>query len=555
MHSNPNGIAAQQGVSSGQTSASSENTGHPRISRRGNHALGEITAQSSEKQKRRAVKAIAADYEKLQLAGIGGIDNGSISASRNRHIEALTSTQTKLAQIVATGLSEQVPQFSFSRSAKNSLALAGGVASKTGQIIAASAVVAGTGAVAAAVTPVAVFSGLFSIFGGIVLCTNPCAKDRFDRFFYIAGAETITFPFRATYQFLRSDCVVNALGSINAYPRAAAYATRQRLPTAFIAAITATQIAEELSRFYRDTLTEEERVVIDAQASINGRNGRPSAAQATGRQFSAATGMPAYVSGPVQQTGWHFPEIEENAAAFNAFQARITATAEYRNALSKPGIVHRVDILVDAMRASPALRATCFAIASDSIQSCGDRVALGLNDMEQALISEKAESGKLSTGELFYTGLGCFKKQILDEIALAKIGELKRRGTAADEVEIRLAYPTELRDRLALPGVTQSMQYRASAKVTVPEIASAEKTVRQKLKNGEGANFLAQWQPWCKAMENANTDAFRKLKDAIQVKRDGISIMPAHMTEQQWLTALEQQKTDEKTQFTDLVKR
>ncbi|MBC7414390.1 MAG: hypothetical protein H7327_05600, partial [Herminiimonas sp.] len=47
----------------------------------------------------------------------------------------------------------------------------------------------------------------------------------------------------------------------------------------------------------------------------------------------------------------------------------------------------------------------------------------------------------------------------------------------------------------------------------------------------------------------------RKLKDAIQVKRDGISIMPAHMTEQQWLTALEQQKTDEKTQFTDLVKR
>lgn len=257
----------------------------------------------------------------------------------------------------------------------------------------------------------------------------------------------------------------------------------------------------------------------------------------------------------IHPVGWRFSETEINAAAFNVFQARITSTAEYRNPLSRPALVRRVDTLVEAMCASDALRATCFDIASDSIRSCGDRVALGLNDMEQALISENAESGQLSTDKLFHTGLGCFKKQILDEIAVAKIKDLNRGGGAVDAIEVRLAYPTELRDRLALSGVTQSMQYRASARVTEQEITAAENTVKEKLNQGEGVDFLVQWRPWRKAMEKAHPEAFHALQQAIQVKRDAISTMPAHMTDQEWLDALAKQKTDETRQSTDLVKR
>jgi len=528
-------------ASSGQASASAGSSAPSRPGRSGNHRLQAITTLPLEKEKRQAVKAVAADYKKLQQAGIRGTDAMSIDAGRTAYIESLTETQTRLAQIAATGLSEQAPPASLSRSTKNNLALAGGVASKIAQIGTAGAVIAGVGAVAAAVTPVTVAMGILMTTASVaVLEISP------------HGVMLAGWPAYAAYKFLRRNGVANALGRMNAYPRASAYAARQRLPTSVIAAITAAQVSDELTRFYRETLTEEERAIIDAQASL-----ADSSTILPAAMFPQAE--PVEISAPVSHRGqlgrWQFQEDEENAAAFNTFQGALAETAEYRNNLSNPALVTRINMLVDAMRTSPALRATCFTIASDSIQSCGDRVALGLNDMEQALISKNAESGKLSVVELFHTGLGLFKKQILDEIALAKINSLRQRGTVMDEIEIRLAYPTELRNRLALSGVTQSMRYRASANVTRAEIASAESKVRAKLKQGEAIDFLAQWQPWCTAMERANPQAFATLTDVIQVARDAISIMPADMTDQQWLNALARQKNDEESLLVDLVKQ
>lgn len=411
---------------------------------------------------------------------------------------------------------------------------------------------AGTAAAAAAVAPFSVASGFFSIVAGACFLNNPCSERDIDRFFYTSGVQSIVFPVRASYRFLRSDCLAGAIGSLNAFPSAMTYVTRPRLSTAIIAAGTAAQISAELTRYYSGALTDEERAFLDAHGSAISRTDTPLAMSS---QSSESPAVPSGVSAIDGTSRWYFPETEVDAIAFNAFQAQVTETAEYRNPHSKPGVVRRIDLLVEAMRASPSLRATCFAIASDAAQTCGDRVALGLNDMEQALLIENAESGKLSPEDLFSKGIGSFKKQVLDEIALAKINDLKRLGIPADEIEIRLAFQTELFERLDLPGVTNEMRYRASAKVSKGEIASAERAVRQKIAQGDAISFLTQWRPWCKAMEKTDPEAFRALADAAQAKRDAISIMPAHMSDQEWINALAKQKNDEETQTADLLKR
>jgi len=537
-------IPAQESASSCQSSGPAVSQTPSRAGRSGNHRLQAITADSSDKVKRRAIKAIAADYEKLQQAGIGGTNAATIAAGRTIYVGALTETQTRLAQIVATGLSEQAPPASFSRAAKNKLALAGGVASEIA--LTGTETVVGVGLVVGAIAATPVAIGLGITFG--IVCLPSCNR----RLTFVPAFGSWGLPALVAYVVWTSDRLQNIFDAIPQTSRAEAYSARPRLSTTLIAAATAAQVSNALTRFYRETLTGEERAIIDAQASL-----ADSSTILPAAMFPQAE--PVEISAPVSHRGqlgrWQFQEDEENAAAFNTFQGALAETAEYRNNLSNPALVTRINMLVDAMRTSPALRATCFTIASDSIQSCGDRVALGLNDMEQALISKNAESGKLSVVELFHTGLGLFKKQILDEIALAKINSLRQRGTVMDEIEIRLAYPTELRNRLALSGVTQSMRYRASANVTRAEIASAESKVRAKLKQGEAIDFLAQWQPWCKAMERTNPQAFRTLTDAIQVARDAISIMPAHMTDQQWLNALAQQKNEEESLIVDLVKR
>ena len=112
------------------------------------------------------------------------------------------------------------------------------------------------------------------------------------------------------------------------------------------------------------------------------------------------------------------------------------------------------------MDAAPELRAMCFNIAATALESCGDRIALGLNDMELCRINHDAQHGVHTNDALFDMAEGFFKLQLLDQIATEKIASCIDRRMRIDEIEIRLAYQTELVDRLHLPGVGSAMLYR-----------------------------------------------------------------------------------------------
>lgn len=105
---------------------------------------------------------------------------------------------------------------------------------------------------------------------------------------------------------------------------------------------------------------------------------------------AASSDAPAWQPGRVPTAGsWEFSD--PNSTDFNAFQLRIRETAEYSNRASQPRLIARMNALVAAMRAAPQFRDICFGIASQAIESCSDRIAQGVIDMERARINHDVE--------------------------------------------------------------------------------------------------------------------------------------------------------------------
>ena len=243
---------------------------------------------------------------------------------------------------------------------------------------------------------------------------------------------------------------------------------------------------------------------------------------------------------------WRFPETEESAWAFNRFQSRLVETGEYKNVEMQPLLVARVDKLVAAMQASPALRGLCFAIADNALQHCGDRIALGLHDMEMAQIDLDAASEKYSLKELFVMGEGFFKLNIIDKLVVAKIKELYKNQPNGyyDEIEIRLAFHKQLADILDLPATTRFNLFGAP-EVTPRDIQEAEKDVKQALACNFSVDFIARWTPWKNAMQRLHPEAYRLIQELQEVERDSLSVQPPRTTEFEWMKALKRLKNRE----------
>ena len=249
-----------------------------------------------------------------------------------------------------------------------------------------------------------------------------------------------------------------------------------------------------------------------------------------------------------------------SGTVFNDFLARLNMTAEYQDEALRPGLVLRVRALVAAMGASPALRAICMTLAGEAVTTCGDRIALGLNDMELEKIDDDAARGIQTAESLLPVGEGMFKLQVLNEIAITKIAQLQQdpridARRPVDEVEVRLAYHTALKNRLDLPAVTEAMLYRGCSHVCENDIDAAELQVRRQLAGSASVAHLAQWRPWRKAMGRRYPAEHDRLKAVHQDARNAISVLPPRMSEREWMQALAELKADEGAQLDKLMIR
>ena len=271
-------------------------------------------------------------------------------------------------------------------------------------------------------------------------------------------------------------------------------------------------------------------------ASVRPRGSSPLAtAHAAGARVAMRLGR--VPGAPVFATGKF---SGENALDFNRFLARLGETSDFANASSRARMGARVDRLVSGMRSAPALRDICFGIATQAIESCSDRIAQGLGDMERAKMNHDVEVQNYPIDELLSIGQEIFKLKVLDDIADDEIQAQRRSGEDMDEIEIRLAFHVGLHDRLDLPAVAQSMAYATTANLHPGALVQAEARVRNALAGSACVNFLVHWEPWQHALEHADTDgSYQRARVLHQRECDSLSIQPARVTEGEWLEELE----------------
>lgn len=96
--------------------------------------------------------------------------------------------------------------------------------------------------------------------------------------------------------------------------------------------------------------------------------------------------------GIFDQAFWSTLSGRENSMTFSMFLARIRETNDYRHAtpILKAATQRRVGALLKQLGTDPALREDCCNLATDAVDTCGDRVALRLMDMEMLCLTRRA---------------------------------------------------------------------------------------------------------------------------------------------------------------------
>ncbi|MDY7573915.1 NEL-type E3 ubiquitin ligase domain-containing protein [Actimicrobium sp. CCI2.3] len=194
-------------------------------------------------------------------------------------------------------------------------------------------------------------------------------------------------------------------------------------------------------------------------------------------------------------TGWHAEAITENsarlnpsvwkrlpghdnAASFATFLTRIRATQDYLGGdiARKAAMQDRVVKLLEQLQYDSALRNDCFNLAEDAITSCGDRIAMGLLDMEmRCLISRKAEEIRAGYHDASPQNLvdlckGQYRLKILERLTREK----SATEPSIDEVEFYLGQLLTFSERYALPVKITSMAFPAVSPITPEDRARAE---------------------------------------------------------------------------------
>ncbi|MGX1420669.1 NEL-type E3 ubiquitin ligase domain-containing protein [Bradyrhizobium elkanii] len=199
---------------------------------------------------------------------------------------------------------------------------------------------------------------------------------------------------------------------------------------------------------------------------------------------------------PSVMATWQRFAQEPGAQDYARFLDRLGGTVNYGNEAFRQAVVE--DLRQAAVR--PRLREQFFQLASGASERCEDRVTLTWNGMQSARLNADVEDGVYDgrLTELLQQGRVLFRLEALDRIARETVNSLRRADPDADvdEIEVYLAYQTQLRNPLQLLHIAPDMRFLNVSNVTEDDIVRAEASVR----NQEAAEFpdylATRWHPW-----------------------------------------------------------
>lgn len=237
-----------------------------------------------------------------------------------------------------------------------------------------------------------------------------------------------------------------------------------------------------------------------------------------------------------QNTIAHLPPPSAHAMA--TLLMRLRKTGQYT--LAPQTMASRVLALLSGLIEQPSLLETFCAMALESSATCDDRTALGMLNMELALLENKALNAALSSTrppqaiyqQLFELAQGVFKQHALMDIAHQ---HAKRASGYVDETEIVLKYLTHLGRDLQLPVQWDHMLYeRFAFQVSEDDLSQARARLLNAatLDNPEFVSFMTDWPPFHTTFQQIQPQAFHQIERTIQAIKHEIETAQEDLFEQ-----------------------
>ena len=167
---------------------------------------------------------------------------------------------------------------------------------------------------------------------------------------------------------------------------------------------------------------------------------------------------------------WSDFEAENGAAQFGQFLLRLGDTSDYNQLTTRKDLKHRVDNLLSYLAGNMEARHECFNLASEAIETCNDRVALSLLDMEK-LCRNRRMTDAIRAGEfrdrkqeVLHFCMENFCGEVVEQAARMKA------ASAHDPVEVHLGHIVAMSGEFKLPAAMNTLFFQGLSNITPHDV-------------------------------------------------------------------------------------
>jgi hypothetical protein len=227
---------------------------------------------------------------------------------------------------------------------------------------------------------------------------------------------------------------------------------------------------------------------------------------------------------------------------------KLRETAEYKKAY--PDLKARVWAVLDAAEENAVLRRELFKAAGEP-ETCSDRAALVFSELEIKVQIHKAlaQVGAEGAGvKLLELAKGLFRLDEVEAFALNDIKEriqvvlrsntsVREKGNQLllmDQIEVRLSYRVNLRDRLDLPGQPTLAEYTGHQYVPRSKLRAAEQHVNSLRDSKSEIESIARRDFWGEYLKEKYRSRFDLADEPIYERMEQLDITKGALTSAQY---------------------
>ncbi|BBO59913.1 NEL-type E3 ubiquitin ligase domain-containing protein [Mycoavidus sp. B2-EB] len=219
-----------------------------------------------------------------------------------------------------------------------------------------------------------------------------------------------------------------------------------------------------------------------------------------------------------------------NASTFSNFLLRLFDTADAKSSVGLERLKQRLRRVLLELVAHEDLNSLCFYLANEALETCGNRVSLGLNHIEQVFLNAKVKRDKISQNEMADIVMQQFRLNKLETVICEKFKHLP----SSTQVETYLAVQINLRDLWGSLIQEQDMLYPRLSGISAPEMGEIRQLLERVGRGAELLNFFTHHEAWRSYLEREYFEEFESYK--IEYKRllEAWAKKPADMTQEQY---------------------